>query len=203
MMGFRKYVKNIWEAVYTIALGMKITARYGVDPREEITEQYPEDVWEPFERFRGFLHNDVPRCISCSMCARVCPVDCIELESFMGPDKKRVLTRFDIDIGRCMYCGLCVEVCPTKCLTHTAGYEGRSSVSRGELILNFVTEPPEMPPPKEEEKKEEEVKVAGEGPADEDKAKEADTQGEMVGASAGSAPISPKSDPPDKDGEGE
>jgi NAD(P)H-quinone oxidoreductase subunit I len=126
-MSLKQYFKNIWEAVYTIALGMKITARYGVDPREEITEQYPEEKWEPYDRFRGFLHNDVPRCISCSMCARICPVDCIELDSFMGPDKKRVLTRFDINIGRCMFCGLCTEVCPTKCLTHTEGYEGMSS----------------------------------------------------------------------------
>jgi formate hydrogenlyase subunit 6/NADH:ubiquinone oxidoreductase subunit I len=200
-MSLKQYVKNIWEAVYTIALGMKITARYGVDHREEITEKYPEETWEPFDRFRGFLHNDVPRCISCSMCVRICPVDCIELESFMGPDKKRVLTRFDIDIGRCMYCGLCVEVCPTKCLTHTEGYEGRSSFSRGELILNFVTEPPEMPPPKEEEKKE--VVATGEKPADAEKEQKADEKEEMVGASAGSAPVNPKTDPPDKEGEGD
>lgn len=200
-MSLKQYVKNIWEAVYTIALGMKITARYGVDPREEITEQYPEEKWEPYDRFRGFLHNDVPRCISCSMCARICPVDCIELESFMGPDKKRVLTRFDIDIGRCMYCGLCTEVCPTKCLTHTEGYEGKSSLSRRELILNFVTEPPEMPPPKEEEETRE-VEAAEEKPGVVEEKGEAEKE-EMVGASAGSTPVNPKSDPPDKEGENE
>ena len=144
---------NIWEAVYTIFLGMKITARYGVDAREEITEQYPEEVRESFDRFRGFLHNDVPRCISCGMCARICPVDCITLEFVTGPDKKRILTHYDINIGRCMYCGLCTEVCPTKCLVHSEGHDGRASESRGELILHFVTEPPEIPKGKEEKGK--------------------------------------------------
>ncbi len=202
-MSLKQYFKNIWEAVYTIALGMKITARYGVDPREEITEQYPEEKWEPYDRFRGFLHNDVPRCISCSMCARICPVDCIELDSFMGPDKKRVLTRFDINIGRCMFCGLCTEVCPTKCLTHTEGYEGMSSFSRGELTLHFVTEPPEMPPPKEEEEKEEKVKEAVEGPGDAERENEEEKKEEKVGAGAGAAPVNPKNDLAENGREGE
>lgn len=201
-MSVKQYFKNIWEAVYTIALGMKITARYGVDPREEITEQYPEEKWEPFDRFRGFLHNDVPRCISCSMCARVCPVDCIELDSFMGPDKKRVLTMFDIDIGRCMFCGLCTEVCPTKCLTHSEGYEGKSSLSRGELILHFVTEPPEMPPPKEEKEKEEEKEAVAEPAGEETESKPGEKE-EMVGAGAGSQAVNPKSESPEKSGEDE
>lgn len=200
MMSVKQYFKNIWEAVYTIALGMKITARYGVDPREEITEQYPEEKWEPFDRFRGFLHNDVPRCISCSMCARVCPVDCIELDSFMGPDKKRVLTRFDIDIGRCMFCGLCTEVCPPKCLNHTEGYEGLSSVSRGELILHFVTEPPEMPPPKEEEEKEKEAVMEPAGKEGESRPEEKE---EKVGAGAGTQTENPKSETPEESGEDE
>ncbi|MGA7105957.1 MAG: NADH-quinone oxidoreductase subunit I [Candidatus Deferrimicrobiaceae bacterium] len=123
----------------TTAKGMRITARYGVDPRETITLQYPEERWEPSERFRGFLHNDIKKCTSCSMCVKVCPVDCIALEAVRGADKKMVLVSYEIDIGRCMYCGLCVEVCPPKSLRHTSGYE-KASVDRGELILHFVHE---------------------------------------------------------------
>src|SRR3990172_975998 len=138
-MGLKDYLHAIWEAVATTAKGMRITGRYGVDPRETITLQYPEERWEPSERFRGFLYNDIKRCTSCTMCVKVCPVDCIALESVRGADKKLVLVSYDINIGRCMYCGLCVEVCPPKSLTHTSGYE-KATVTRGELILHFVPE---------------------------------------------------------------
>ena len=138
-MGLKDYLHDIWEAMATTAKGMRITARYGVDPRETITLQYPEERWEPSERFRGFLYNDIKRCTSCTMCVKVCPVDCIALEAVRGADKKLVLVSYDINIGRCMYCGLCVEVCPPKSLKHTSGYE-KATVDRGELILHFVPE---------------------------------------------------------------
>jgi len=138
-MGLKAYLNDIVEAVVTTAKGMRITARYGVDPREEVTLQYPVERWEIPEGYRGFLHNDIKTCISCSMCVKVCPVDCISLEAVRGADKKMVLASYDINIGRCMYCGLCVEVCPPKSLKHTAGYE-MASESRGELILHFIAE---------------------------------------------------------------
>lgn len=138
-MGLKEYLSDIWEAVTTTAKGMRITAGYGVDPGETTTQEYPEVRREPSERFRGFLTNDIKRCTSCTMCVKVCPVDCISIEAVRGADKKMVLASYDINIGRCMYCGLCVEVCPTKSLTHTSGYE-KASVDRGELILHFVHE---------------------------------------------------------------
>jgi NADH-quinone oxidoreductase subunit I len=138
-MGLKAYLNDIVEAVVTTAKGMRITARYGVDPKEEVTLQYPEERWEIPQGYRGFLHNDVKTCTACTMCVKVCPIDCISLESVRGADKKMVLASYDINIGRCMYCGLCVEVCPPKSLKHTSGYE-MASVARGELILHFIAE---------------------------------------------------------------
>lgn len=138
-MGLKAYLNDIVEAVVTTAKGMRITARYGVDPKEEVTLQYPEERWEIPQGYRGFLHNDILKCTACTMCVKVCPVDCISLESVRGADKKMVLASYDINIGRCMYCGLCVEVCPPKSLKHTAGYE-MASETRGELILHFIAE---------------------------------------------------------------
>jgi formate hydrogenlyase subunit 6/NADH:ubiquinone oxidoreductase subunit I len=138
-MGLKAYLNDIVEAVVTTAKGMRITARYGVDPKEEVTLQYPEERWEIPKDYRGFLHNDIKTCTACTMCVKTCPVDCISLESVRGADKKMVLASYDINIGRCMYCGLCVEVCPPKSLKHTAGYE-MASVARGELILHFIAE---------------------------------------------------------------
>lgn len=138
-MGLKAYLNDIVEAVVTTAKGMRITARYGVDPKEEVTLQYPEERWEIPEGYRGFLQNDVKKCTACTMCVKVCPIDCISLESVRGADKKMVLCFYDINIGRCMYCGLCVEVCPPKSLKHTSGYE-MASTDRGELILHFIAE---------------------------------------------------------------
>ena len=45
-MGLKAYMNDIVEAVVTTAKGMRITARYGVDPKEEVTLQYPEERWE-------------------------------------------------------------------------------------------------------------------------------------------------------------
>ena len=136
-MGLKAYLNDIVEAVVTTAKGMRITARYGVDPKEEVTLQYPEERWEIPQGYRGFLHNDIKTCTACNMCVKVCPIDCISLESVRGADKKMVLCSYDINIGRCMYCGLCVEVCPVNSLLHTSGYE-MASVARGELILHFI-----------------------------------------------------------------
>ncbi len=138
-MGLKSYINDVWEAVVTTAKGMRITARYGIDPREEVTLQYPEERWEMPERYRGFLNNDIKLCTACTLCVKMCPMDCITLESVRGADKKLVLVSYDINIGRCMYCGLCVEACPTKSLKHTGGYE-KASLERGELILHFVQE---------------------------------------------------------------
>src|SRR5574342_995353 len=94
-MGLKAYVADIWDAVVTTAKGMRITAAYGVNPKEEVTQQYPEERREPSERFRGFLHNDSKVCTSCTMCVKVCPVDCISLEAVRGADKKMVLASYD------------------------------------------------------------------------------------------------------------
>jgi formate hydrogenlyase subunit 6/NADH:ubiquinone oxidoreductase subunit I len=103
-----------------------------------------------------------------------------------------------------MYCGLCVEVCPTKSLTHTEGYEGRTSTGRGEFVLHFVTEPPEIPEPekKEEEEKEappaKDVLVKGGG----EKEKKV-VEGEKVEVPAGSGKDggdNPANDSADKEG---
>ncbi|HEY3489120.1 MAG TPA: NADH-quinone oxidoreductase subunit I [Candidatus Deferrimicrobiaceae bacterium] len=138
-MSMKSYINDIWEAVSTTAKGMRITGRVGIDVKEEVTIQYPEQRAPIFERSRGFLQNDINTCISCNMCVKICPVDCISLEAVRGADKKMVLVSYDINIGRCMYCGLCVEVCPVKSLTHSHGFE-RAMQRRDEMVLHFIHE---------------------------------------------------------------
>jgi NADH-quinone oxidoreductase subunit I len=79
------------------------------------------------------LHNEIDDCIVCDKCAKICPVDCIEIEAVRaveefgrtsdGTPKRIYAARFDIDMGKCCFCGLCTTVCPTECLTMTKVFD--------------------------------------------------------------------------------
>jgi NADH-quinone oxidoreductase subunit I len=77
-------------------------------------------------RSRGVIALLEENCTSCMLCARECPVWCIDIDSHQetlpspsrgGRDRTRnVLDRFAIDYSICMYCSICVEVCPFDAL---------------------------------------------------------------------------------------
>jgi NADH-quinone oxidoreductase subunit I len=76
-------------------------------------------------RSRGVIALIEENCTSCMLCARECPVWCIEIDSHQetlpstggGRDRTRnVLDRFAIDYSVCMFCSICVEVCPFDAL---------------------------------------------------------------------------------------
>ena len=108
-----KLVKDIVQTFSSIFTGMGITWRYlGQKP---VTQQYPHERWALPDRYRGFVHNDVPRCTACLLCAKACPVDCIYIE-VEGKGKERQMTRYAIDYNKCIWCSLCTEPCPTNCI---------------------------------------------------------------------------------------
>ncbi len=147
-----KYLKDIGEAIWTVLVGMKITASHIFVP--SVTMQYPDEKWTTPERWRGRLHNVIEDCIGCQACARVCPVDCITIrtekrgkdepevftseESGRKPKKLRVL-QYDIDLSLCCYCGFCTEQCPTSCLRMIPDYEF-SVYEKDELVYRFAVE---------------------------------------------------------------
>jgi len=98
-----------------------------------ITLAYPHEKLPVPDRGRYKLHNDIEDCIVCDKCAKICPVDCIEIDAIPAPDvigvttngmKKRIYAaKFDIDLAKCCFCGLCTTVCPTACLTMTPEYD--------------------------------------------------------------------------------
>lgn len=144
----KQYLKNTWEGLYTVFVGMKITFMHMFTPA--VTIQYP-DVKVPLpERVRNRLYVNMDDCIGCDQCARACPVDCITIETVKSlPDedlgktsngKKKALwvTQFDIDIAKCCYCQLCVFPCPTECIYMTDVYEF-AEFERSSLVFNFAT----------------------------------------------------------------
>lgn len=154
----RQYLKNTWDGIWTVLVGMKITFMHLFT--RSVTIQYP-DVKLPLpERVRNRLYVNMDDCIGCLQCERACPVSCIEIETVKSlptedlgktsNDKKKALwvTKFDIDFAKCCYCQLCVFPCPTECIYMTDVYEF-SEFERSSLKYNFAT----LSPAEVEEKK--------------------------------------------------
>ncbi len=98
-----------------------------------VTLQYPHQHLPLPDNGRYQLHNEMDDCIVCDKCAKVCPVDCIDIEPIKatgvagyasdGSAIRLFAAKFDIDMAKCMFCGLCTTVCPTECLTMTSEYD--------------------------------------------------------------------------------
>ncbi len=101
--------------------GLGITLKEFFKPK--VTEQYPEQRPRLAPRFRGSFKLDPAKCIACGICANNCPNRAITMESIKDENKKRKLTKYEMNLGYCMYCGFCTENCPTKALQNTHDFE--------------------------------------------------------------------------------
>lgn len=139
----RRYFRDIYRALRTIAVGLRITLRHYF--ARVITVQYPEmpPVLQP--RYRGYHWFEIERCIGCDLCAKACPVDCIYIEK-TGPRKidkasgvarGGAMIRFGIDYAKCMFCALCIEPCPTECI-HMGDVHDLSGYDRRGMTVEFT-----------------------------------------------------------------
>ncbi len=143
----KNYLKNTWEGLYTILIGMKVTWKHLFVPA--VTIQYPDERVPMPERARNRLYVNIDDCIGCRQCETACPVDCIEIDTVKaiptdnvgvtsnGKKKALWVTKFEIDIAKCCYCQLCVFPCPTECIQMTDVYEF-SEFDRNDLVYNFA-----------------------------------------------------------------
>lgn len=151
MGGIRHYLTNIQEGIRSSVNGLGLTLRHlwsarGKTPQVSIhsdsyfsrhegivTLEYPYEAIPVPDNGRYRLHNEIDDCIVCDKCAKICPVDCIEIEAIKsteeigltsdGTSKRLYASKFDIDMAKCCYCGLCTTVCPTECLTMTPTFD--------------------------------------------------------------------------------
>ncbi len=142
----KKYLKNTWDALWTIFIGMKVTWKHLFIP--SVTIQYPDEHRPIPDRARNRLYVNIDDCIGCMQCQRACPVDCIDIKTVKalptdelgltskGTKKALWVTQFNIDFAKCMYCQLCVFPCPTECITMTKVFEF-SEYEREKLLYNF------------------------------------------------------------------
>ncbi|MFB2979448.1 NAD(P)H-quinone oxidoreductase subunit I [Microseira sp. BLCC-F43] len=116
------YAKEAVQAGKYIGQGLSVT--FDHMRRRPITVQYPYEKLIPSERFRGRIHFEFDKCISCEVCVRVCPINLPVVDwEFNKETKKKQLKHYSIDFGVCIFCGNCVEYCPTNCLSMTEEYE--------------------------------------------------------------------------------
>lgn len=146
-----KYWKNIKTATKTLSEGLKVTMKHIKEARGSrealyadadnyferenglFTVQYPKESLPVPDHGRYKLHNEIDDCIVCDKCAKICPVNCIDIEPVRavgeigktsdGTSKRIYAARFDIDMAKCCFCGLCTVVCPTECLTMTKEFD--------------------------------------------------------------------------------
>jgi NADH-quinone oxidoreductase subunit I len=184
MGAVRKYFSDIFSAVITVLIGMRVTGKNAFT--KPVTLEYPDVRWELPERYRGILHNRIEDCIGCLACARACPVDCIHIEIVKrdkadygatsdGTKITQWIPQFDIDMSLCMICGLCTEPCPTECLTVTKEYELAVHDRKG-MYLEFAVDRDKQMAAKIKAEKEAAAaakKAAAEAKAAEDQAAEA------------------------------
>jgi NADH-quinone oxidoreductase subunit I len=117
------------------------------------TIQYPQQKLAVPEVGRYQLDVEIDDCIVCDLCAKICPVDCITIDSIKaieaigqtsdGTTKRIYAAKFDIDMAKCMYCGLCTIVCPTECIVMTNEYD-RSFFELKDLNYEFADMAPEV-----------------------------------------------------------
>lgn len=142
-----RYFVALYKSFTSITTAVKATLPYLIgsrsrDVRREITEQYPDPVSSrtPEDlpaRSRGHLFNDIEKCTGCGDCEKVCPVNCISIETEMGPDPQKTwVAVFDIDQSRCVYCGLCTDVCPPQSIVNTHQFEG-AVYQLEDLVMSF------------------------------------------------------------------
>ncbi len=129
----KSWFKDVWDGIYTMLLGMRITWRHLFT--KNFCLQYPEQRFVLPKRSRMRLFMKYEDCIGCGQCARACPVQCIEIKTDKRPAGsapvyaangqaiKLDVKVFDIDMSLCCYCNLCTYPCPTECIYMTPEYE--------------------------------------------------------------------------------
>lgn len=85
--------------------------------KKPITLRFPYERAQPVERMRGEINWKIEKCIGCTLCAKVCPSEAVEI---IGKGQNAEIR---YHIGRCLFCGECVDICPTKAIQTTKKFE--------------------------------------------------------------------------------
>ena len=115
------YFRDLYNAFSSTFKGMSVTIKHFFS--RPVTVQYPDEKLPIAEAFLGKHEIRQEKCIYCQACAKICPVDCLDLEADRHPGKVIEWKTFTVNYNHCMFCGLCVESCPTDAIVMTKEYD--------------------------------------------------------------------------------
>jgi len=123
----KQYFSELYTGGKSLVEGLGVTLKAFVMPI--VTVQYPREEIDITPNYRGHIdlildpEKNTYRCITCGMCEKSCPSDCITVEGKkLEGEKKKTLVRFELDFTKCSLCGTCVEVCPVTALEYSQDY---------------------------------------------------------------------------------
>lgn len=126
-MSLFSFIRETLTGFKSLLVGLRITAREAAKPI--ITVQYPHDTLKMPARFRGHIklvldpETGRPRCTACTLCAKSCPSGCIVLDGVRREgDKKKSVSKYDLDFTKCSLCGSCIESCPSDAIDFSKEY---------------------------------------------------------------------------------
>ena len=90
---------------------------------KSMTVRFPHESIPIPDGYRGEHEYDIDNCISCELCAKICPNRAIEMvEIFKKYKKMYPKTYPKIDLGKCCFCGLCEDICPKDAIRLTKNF---------------------------------------------------------------------------------
>lgn len=137
-----KTLKEVISGSVSLLTGMAITAKYAA--KKPITVHYPFETLPITPNFRGHIdltmnpEDGQHKCISCMMCERACPSNCITVRAEKPEGaKKKELVEYHLDFTKCSLCANCVEACPTGAIEFSHEYN-LAGTSRHDFHFELV-----------------------------------------------------------------
>ncbi|HHH79999.1 MAG TPA: NADH-quinone oxidoreductase subunit I [Thermoplasmatales archaeon] len=88
-----------------------------------ITTRFPHESNPIPDGYRGEHSYDVDKCISCNLCAKICPNKAIDMVEAPEKYKEKYPKKYPrVDIGKCCFCALCEDICPTGAIKLTKNF---------------------------------------------------------------------------------
>jgi len=101
-----------------------------------MTVRFPRESISIPDGYRGEHEYDIDKCISCGLCAKICPNRAIEMVGATEECKERYPKKYPrIDLGKCCFCALCQDICPKDAIKLTKNFF-LSTFDKSKVIKN-------------------------------------------------------------------